>query len=82
MDDPNGCKPCDCSPGGSYDSSCDVISGQCNCKPNMYGRTCEKPDNGFYCPTLDHYMYEAESAEKLDDVNKYFFNFIYFQINN
>ena len=36
----------------------------------MVGRTCEKPDNGFYCPTLDHLLYEAEYAKKFDQVNK------------
>ena len=24
----DGCKPCDCDPGGSYDNMCDVITGQ------------------------------------------------------
>ena len=35
----------------------------------MYGRNCERPENDFFCPTLDHYLYEAEEATKLDDVN-------------
>ncbi|CAF0857038.1 unnamed protein product [Brachionus calyciflorus] len=65
-DDPNGCKPCECSPGGSYDNTCDRETGQCKCKPNMTGRTCERPESGFYCPTLDHLLYEAEDAKKSD----------------
>jgi laminin beta 1 len=65
-DDPDGCKPCDCSPGGSFDMNCDVHTGQCKCKPNMDGRTCDKPVNGYFCPTLDHFVYEAENAKKLD----------------
>ena len=24
----DGCKPCDCDPGGSYDNMCDVATGQ------------------------------------------------------
>lgn len=66
-EDPNGCQACQCSPGGSYDSSCDITTGQCKCKPNMVGRTCEKPDSGFFCPTLDHLIYEAEEAKKSDE---------------
>lgn len=67
-DDPNGCKPCSCSLGGSYDSLCDRETGQCKCRPNMVGRTCEKPESGFFCPTMDHLLYEAEEAIKLNEV--------------
>lgn len=35
----------------------------------MGGRACDQPLNGFYCPTLDHLLYEAEHARKLDDVS-------------
>lgn len=34
----------------------------------MVGRTCEKPESGYYCPTLDHLIYEAESAVKANEV--------------
>ena len=29
-DDHDGCKPCDCDPGGSYDNMCDSNNGQVN----------------------------------------------------
>ena len=33
--DVNGCKPCDCDVGGSFDNNCDVMTGQCACRPNI-----------------------------------------------
>ncbi|XP_066997490.2 laminin subunit beta-1 [Anabrus simplex] len=61
-DDRDGCKPCDCDPGGSYDNNCDVITGQCRCRPHVTGRTCNQPEQSFFTGSLDFLVYEAELA--------------------
>ncbi len=66
-ENPDGCSPCNCFLGGAYNSSCDKETGECHCKPNMIGRTCDKPRDGFFCPAMDHFLYEAEMARKFDD---------------
>ena len=63
-EDPEGCKPCDCAHGGSFDNDCDILSGQCKCRPNFKGRRCEVPENSYYCPNLDRLTFEAEKAER------------------
>lgn len=55
----DGCEPCDCNAGGAVDNHCDVITGQCTCRPNMQGRRCEEPKQHHYVPSL-HNIYEAE----------------------
>lgn len=59
----DGCQPCDCDPGGSFDNNCDVISGQCPCRDHMIGRTCSTPKQQHYTASLDFLLYEAESAK-------------------
>ena len=56
----DGCKPCDCDPGGSYDNKCDPSTGQCKCKPNIIGRQCEQPKPGYFVTNLDYLTYEGE----------------------
>lgn len=56
----DGCKPCDCDPGGSYDNNCDVNTGECKCRPHVTGRTCNQPEQGFFAGLLDYRVYEAE----------------------
>lgn len=60
-DDRDGCKPCDCDPGGSLDNNCDVISGQCKCRSFMQGRDCSQPRQFYFVPNL-HIVSEAEGA--------------------
>lgn len=65
-EDPDGCKPCDCDPGGSYENSCDVITGQCRCRPHISGRTCNQPEQSYYTGSLDFLIYEGELARASD----------------
>ena len=59
-DDEYGCQPCNCAPGNSYSNQCNQLTGQCSCKPNTYGRRCNVFEEGFYCPSLDHLIFEGD----------------------
>lgn len=59
-DSQDGCTPCDCDVGGALDNDCDVITGQCRCRPHMTGRNCSQPKQHYYIPTL-HVVQEAEA---------------------
>ena len=61
-DDSVGCQPCDCDIGGATDNNCDVITGQCKCRPNIKGRQCNDVPDGFFIGGLDYLVYEGESA--------------------
>ncbi|XP_041059562.1 laminin subunit beta-1a isoform X1 [Carcharodon carcharias] len=61
--DLDGCRPCDCDLGGSYNNDCSAETGQCPCKEHMVGRRCNEVESGFYFIALDHYTYEAEEAD-------------------
>ena len=39
---------CDCNPQGSLDFACADYGGQCKCKPNVIGRSCERCAPGYY----------------------------------
>ena len=39
---------CDCNPQGSLDFACADYGGQCKCKPNVIGRSCERCASGYY----------------------------------
>jgi len=62
-DSPEGCALCNCDAGGSYDNYCDVISGQCRCRPHMTGRTCAHPKQNYFIPTLTQ-VHEAEVVDE------------------
>ena len=39
---------CDCNAVGSLDNFCDRATGQCKCRPNTYGRSCDECQPGFW----------------------------------
>ncbi|XP_056913723.1 LOW QUALITY PROTEIN: laminin subunit alpha-3-like [Takifugu flavidus] len=46
-----GCDGCECSPTGIDDVTrpdCDRLTGQCNCKPRIGGRRCDRCAAGYY----------------------------------
>ncbi|ELU05178.1 hypothetical protein CAPTEDRAFT_214680 [Capitella teleta] len=57
-----GCLDCNCDPGGAYDTPCDPINGQCNCKPGLRGQYCNIADQGTYIPFYDAYQYQPASG--------------------
>lgn len=42
-----GCLLCDCYPLGSFSRACERDRGQCQCKPGVIGRQCDRCDNPF-----------------------------------
>ena len=61
--DLNGCRPCDCDVGGALGDTCDVVTGDCTCKPHIQGRQCNQVEPGHFFSRLDWYTYEAEFAD-------------------
>ncbi|CAB1438278.1 unnamed protein product, partial [Pleuronectes platessa] len=59
------CSPCDCDVGGAQSIMCSPEDGQCSCLRNMIGRRCSDPAPGFFLPSLDYFLYEAELAAPL-----------------
>ncbi|CAI4221509.1 unnamed protein product [Auanema sp. JU1783] len=62
-----GCETCDCDIGGAVRGDCDIITGQCRCRPRITGRKCDKPIENHYFPTLWHNQYEAEEGHTEDN---------------
>nr|DBA24358.1 TPA: hypothetical protein GDO54_012028 [Pyxicephalus adspersus] len=44
----DGALPCQCHLEGATNPNCNPIGGQCNCKPNIIGRTCSQCATGYY----------------------------------
>ncbi|XP_071318517.1 laminin subunit beta-4 isoform X2 [Trachinotus anak] len=63
------CSPCDCDIGGAHSTTCSPEDGQCHCLPNMIGRRCSDPARGYFLPSLDYILYEAEHAAPLHTGN-------------
>ncbi|XP_074646812.1 laminin subunit beta-1-like [Tubulanus polymorphus] len=63
----DGCKPCECDVGGSYDNMCNHVDGVCNCRPNLIGRQCNQVRPEYFLPMLDYNAYEAEFARGIGD---------------
>lgn len=57
-----GCKDCSCDVGGSWQSICDKISGQCKCHPRITGLACTQPLTTHFFPTLHQFQYEYEDG--------------------
>ncbi|XP_037620786.1 laminin subunit beta-3-like isoform X1 [Sebastes umbrosus] len=49
---PLGCSKCSCSPDGSLSDDCDLLTGQCPCRPHFHGRTCDVCSKGYWKPAL------------------------------
>lgn len=65
MPDPNspdGCQLCNCHLSGSSSALCDMNSGQCSCRPGLTGRTCSEIIPGYFFPSIDYLILEAEFA--------------------
>ncbi|XP_064617027.1 laminin subunit gamma-1-like [Liolophura sinensis] len=60
IDNPDGCSPCNCDPGGALSPSCPITGGQCDCRPGLSGLQCKQPDTGMFIPKMDYYLFEAE----------------------
>lgn len=65
--DEEGCKACDCDPGGALESNCDVKTGQCRCRYHVIGRRCDQPEPGYFVADLDYLVYEAELGKGSSD---------------
>uniref|UniRef100_A0A674EKB8 Laminin subunit alpha 3 n=1 Tax=Salmo trutta TaxID=8032 RepID=A0A674EKB8_SALTR len=57
-----GCQGCQCDVGGAISRGCDEMSGQCQCRKNIVGRTCNEPAPNYYFPSLHHLRYEVEDG--------------------
>lgn len=66
----SGCVKCNCVAGFSYSNYCNQETGQCSCKPNVYGKRCNIIEDGFYCANIDHLLFEAENSIRMNNLSQ------------
>ena len=59
----DGCQSCDCNLGGSLSPFCDMYTGQCPCRSGLTGQTCSDVIPGYFFPSIDYLIFEAENAK-------------------
>ena len=74
QEDNHGCTACGCVFGSSTSDTCDKTTGQCDCRPNIEGMTCDKIVERHFVPDLDYYTVEAETVESEGNTEQYFPN--------
>lgn len=60
----DGAFECSCDPTGSTSAICDSLGGQCSCKLNVVGRTCDKCAAGTY-------GFGPEGCKRMYSINKW-----------
>ncbi|XP_062285798.1 laminin subunit alpha-3-like isoform X1 [Scomber scombrus] len=57
-DNPHGCIECQCDVKGTMSGvgECEQRGGQCHCKPNACGHTCDTCKDGFFLPQKNNYF--------------------------
>lgn len=73
------CLPCNCYATGSFDSSCDAVTGQCNCRTGVIGRACDSCPNPYAEVTLRGCEGNLSSCQSLFHFSKHFWELIIFR---
>uniref|UniRef100_A0A8C6XWT5 Laminin subunit alpha 3 n=2 Tax=Elapinae TaxID=42168 RepID=A0A8C6XWT5_NAJNA len=57
-----GCQGCKCDVGGSVSHVCNDLTGDCQCRSHIIGKTCTEPEKNYYLPDLHHMKFEIEDG--------------------
>uniref|UniRef100_A0A8C5SYR3 Laminin subunit alpha 3 n=1 Tax=Laticauda laticaudata TaxID=8630 RepID=A0A8C5SYR3_LATLA len=57
-----GCQGCKCDVGGSVSHVCNDLTGDCQCRSHIIGKTCTEPEKNYYLPDLHHMKSEIEDG--------------------